>query len=715
MAKKVKVAILVVIILLISISASIIYLNSKDKTELRTIKSRRELAQFLKVEDDKNEGIKLLKHLYTMPFSFFDVFDASSIVDIGSEVLMRSSSGSSSSSSSSSSSGSSSSTPKLDPSMIKPSSTSATDTSSSKSSSKSSNKSSESSSTQESKDYSTTNIQVENVDEADITKTDGDYIYSLSEDKVIITNVMDPSNIKIEAKIQPTDDDYIPVDLILYKDELIVISESIDKTLSNTKVEIYDITKRESPVVLKDYVLYEEYYTSRCINNKLYVISCGELRIEQNANRVVTYYHENNKKKNIELNRIKYLKDVKTKKQTLISIVNLDEPKNDVDVSSYLIDISNAYVSENSIYLLNNKYEVKNDDISIKSIFGAKGIIGLFTNEYDEDEEEDELTNTECTEIYKFDIKDDGKVNYNAKTKVAGKTINQYSLDELNGHLRIALYDKNGSRIMIFDENLKQIGISDYVAKGEKMYSSRFINDKVYFVTYKTVDPLFVMDLSDEENPTILGKLKIPGYSTYLHPYDENHIIGIGMETEEQTRRDFDGDIISSTSRIVGMKMALFDVSDVNNPKQISNTVIGDRRTTSAVLTNPKALLFSKEKNLIAIPVNNYEKDFYVEDEDETYSSVVDSYTKYNKNRIAEGYLVYNIDTENGFKLKGTITHEENENKKYSSYTKTRLLRGLYIDNNLYTISEKAVKVNELDTLKQICELELLENKTKTK
>ena len=242
------------------------------------------------------------------------------------------------------------------------------------------------------------------------------------------------------------------------------------------------------------------------------------------------------------------------------------------------------------------------------------------------------------------------------------------------------------------------------------MYSSRFIGDRAYLVTYKTVDPLFVIDLSDEKNPKVLGELKIPGYSTYLHPYDENHLIGIGMETKERINRNINGTVTSTSATIVGMKMALFDISNVNNPKQISSTVIGDSRTTSAILTNPKALLFSKEKQLIAIPVNHYATDFQLNSSSDTYSSVISSYKNKSTNYIGEGYLVYNLNLEQGFKYKGLIAHENvKTNNKYSysySYT-TKLLRGMYIENNLYTVSENALKVNALDTLDLISELKI--------
>lgn len=334
--------------------------------------------------------------------------------------------------------------------------------------------SSSTNSTSSSKDYSTTNIQVENVDEADITKTDGDYIYSISENKVIISNVMDPTNVQIAAKIEPNDES-IPEDLMLYKDKLVVIAVKDDDNsyYDNTSVSIYDITDRTKPLLEKNYELYEPYYTSRCIDNTLYVISSGRLRTD--GDKIVRAYEEDHSEQEIALENIKYLKNVKTKYQTLISVVDLNEPKADINIHSYLIDISNAYVSENAIYLLDQKYEYSNDVIPLKELFGLKGVIGAFTY-YDNDD-----SSNYKTEIYKFDISKTGKIDFDTKAKVDGKTINQYSLDEKDDHLRIALYDNLGSRVVILDENLKQIGVSDYVAKGETMYSSRFIGDKVYF------------------------------------------------------------------------------------------------------------------------------------------------------------------------------------------------------------------------------------------
>lgn len=649
MKKGVKV--FIVILLIAIIIAVITIVCNKDDTELKTVKSKQELLKIY--EGDNSDLQRLLARIFCMPFSMlYHNYDVIGKADNAGSIGIDSASSTESSSSSSNT-----------------------------------------------KDYSTTNIQVENVDEADIVKTDGDYIYSISEDNVIITDVKDPKQPKVVATIQSEDDD-IPEDIILYKDKLVVISAKGNQTQRyyynnrmNTVVKIYNITSREKPVLTKSYEMYEPYYTSRCIDNVLYVISSGNLRKEDDE--IVVGYNEDNMEKELSVDKIKYLKDVKTTKQTLISTVDLNNETADIKLDSYLMNISNAYVSENAIYLLNQRYS-NDTKMPISLLFGLKGVFGL------EDYYEMYAESGYYTEIYKFDIKEN--VEYKAKTKVKGKTINQYSLDEKDNHLRIALYDNDGSRVAIFDEDLKQIGISDNVAKGEKMYSSRFIGDKVYFVTYKTIDPLFVMDLSNETKPKVLGKLKIPGYSTYLHPYDENHIIGIGMETKEIINRNSNGKVISTTAKVVGMKMALFDVSNVNSPVQISSVVIGDSRTTSAILTNPKALLFSKEKSLIAIPVNNYSQDFEVTSSN-NYETMINNYTKYGKPYNAEGYFVYNINVQDGFKLKGVITHEKTNATYY--YSNSKLLRGLYIDNNLYTVSETMIKVNELDSLKAVGELKL--------
>lgn len=668
--KKIVIIIILIIVLILSILGYKVFVNNNEEMELVEISSEEELEEIYNRDIDE---ISIPSKLLTLPFSLLVEGTTRNLASSGD--IMINSSGI-----------------QTDGFTAQESSIDSTVT------------------TQSTKEYSTTNIQVENVDEADITKTDGDYIYSLSEDKVIITDVKDETQIKIVAEIDSKNSNTIPSDLILYHDKLIVISEEMKTTSSyyysynnnnTTMVSVYDISNKEQPKEIKNYQLEQPYYTSRCIDGRLYVISSGYLKEENDE--IVTYYYEDGKQIDSGYKSIKRIKGIDTTDQTILSMLDLNNMSESVKVNSYLMDVQNAYVSENNIYLLEEKYEGSYTSTpKISSIFGFYGILGAFVddNEYDYGT---------YTYIYKFNLLEDGSIQYDKKAKEKGQTINQFSIDEYEENLRVALYNNEGSRIVIFNNEMEKIGETEKLAEGEKMYSSRFLGNKAYLVTYKTVDPLFVVDLSNPEEPQVLGELKIPGYSTYLHPYDENHLIGIGMQTEEKIYRDSSGRVTSTAAVITGMKMALFDVTDVNNPIQISDTIIGDSRTTSAILTNHKALLFSKEKQLLAIPVNNYTEDFEIESSSDEYESMVKSYTNYKKQYVSEGYFVYNINLTDGFTLKGTITHEKTKSKYYY-YNASRLLRGLYIDDNLYTVSEDYIKVNRLDDLQEISQLKIKED-----
>ncbi|MCX4275311.1 MAG: beta-propeller domain-containing protein, partial [Candidatus Gastranaerophilales bacterium] len=150
--------------------------------------------------------------------------------------------------------------------------------------------------------------------------------------------------------------------------------------------------------------------------------------------------------------------------------------------------------------------------------------------------------------------------------------------DEYDGNLRVATtngYDEESeNQLYILDENLKEIGKIENLAKGEKIYSVRFIGKIGYIVTFKQIDPLFVIDLSNPTAPVVKGELKIPGYSSYMHPYDETHIIGIGYNTKSNGY----GGVTNAN-----MKMSMFDVSDLENPKEMFNINIGEKYASSEI------------------------------------------------------------------------------------------------------------------------------------
>ena len=544
-----------------------------------------------------------------------------------------------------------------------------------------------SSSSESSSDYSKTNVQVENVDEADVIKTDGEYTYSISEDTVIIADVRDVENTRITSRLKPTSG--IPVDLLLYDKYLIVIGRDSSRK-NSTDVEIYNVEDKNKIEKVKSYEISKSYKTSRILNGKLYIVSSG--RLSKNSDQKIEIdYKEDGSSKDINLKKMYYFKDKSSDYETVISNVNLDDISNSTfDVQAYLMDVDYIYMSENNLYIANWNY--KEDENSVLKLFGFKGIFSMMDDEnYDKE-----------TTIVKLGINEDGSVSYVGKANLDGSAINQFSFDEYNSNLRVALEDDEKSRIVVLNKKMKQIGVSEVVGEGESMYSSRFVGDRAYLVTFKYTDPLFTFDLSNPKNPKLLGELKMPGYSTYIHPYDENHLIGIGVQTEEVVVRDSQGEIRGSNTYVTGLKMAIFDVTDVNNPKQLSDVTIGNKNTKSPILTNHKALLFSKEKGIIAIPVNSYSSPITEQTVSTTdVEKLVDKYNSgSSSDYISEGYLIYNIDTENGISLKGVIEHSS-ANKNTKSYG-SQVLRGLYIKDSLITISQHVLKVNDLQTLKEI-------------
>lgn len=201
----------------------------------------------------------------------------------------------------------------------------------------------------------------------------------------------------------------------------------------------------------------------------------------------------------------------------------------------------------------------------------------------------------EKTVIHKIAI-NQGNLEYQNFGEVTGQALNQFSMDENNGYFRIATTknqtwpqfaedDRKASynNLYVLDKDLKTVGSVENLAEGEQIYSVRFMQDRAYMVTFKQMDPLFVIDLKDPKAPKVLGKLKIPGFSNYLHPYDENTLIGLGRDTKEN---EWGG----ATNG--GVKLSLFDVSDVENPKEIDSYVIGDSGASSIALDDHKAFFF---------------------------------------------------------------------------------------------------------------------------
>jgi len=384
---------------------------------------------------------------------------------------------------------------------------------------------------------------------------------------------------------------------------------------------------------------------------------------------------------------IRYFPESPEPNYLLIGGINLDKPEQAMQVSTYLGAGENVYASTEHLYVAVTNYE------DAGTLFNRRP---LASN----------------TALYKFAL-NDGTTEYLAKGEVPGRILNQFSMDEHDGYFRVATTtgevwrsDEHTSRnnLYILDETLSLAGKIEDIAPGEKIYSVRFMGDRGYLVTFKKVDPLFVLDLKNPQEPKILGKLKIPGYSDYLHPYDENHLIGFGKDAVEASWEGKPGSGPNTTAFYQGMKIALFDVRDVSNPIEKFSLVIGDRGTDSELLHNHKALLFSKEKNLLAFPI--------------TVSEIPES-VKQNPQRDVtrygdftfQGAYVYELDLAKGFTLRQKITHLTKEDLLKAGdgwYESGRNVeRILYIGDTLYTLSRSLITAHEIGSYDQVGSLAL--------
>ena len=570
-------------------------------------------------------------------------------------------------------------------------------------------------------DYSTTNVQVQGVDEADIVKTDGEYLYQVNNDKIVIAKIYPSDAMKMTKTIKLADENLYPMELYVDKERLIVIGTSTNDipiarpaekriaiypprySYGTVKLIEYDIKDKANINKSREIELEGNYLSSRKIGDKLYLIS----------NKYIDYYHimneggENNTPSyrdtamneefvNIPLDKIAYFPDCVGNNYLIVAGVDLGKPKEGVNVSTYLGSGENIYASTENLYVALTKHVSKPKDPVIYDSANPKSIA---PNYYDIE-----------TLIYRFAL-NGGKLDYTAKGTVPGNILNQFSMDENDGYFRIATTkgdiwrnDENTSKnnLYVLDDELKIVGSIEDIAPGEKIYSVRFMGDRAYMVTFKTVDPLFVIDLKDAKNPKILGALKIPGYSDYLHPYDENHIIGFGKDAVEVVHKDNNGNEVGRMAYYLGMKIAIFDVTDVNNPKEMFTEKIGDRGTDSELLNNHKALLFSKEKNLMAFPVTVLE----VKDKDKGISpNTMPEYGSF----AFQGAYVYNIDLIHGFTLKSKISHINDEEYLKSGGdwygSNKNVERILYISDDLYTISKGMVKAHDINSMKQKGEL----------
>jgi len=545
-------------------------------------------------------------------------------------------------------------------------------------------------------DYSTTNIQVAGVDEADIVKNDGKYIYTVSGNKIVIVDGYPVESASILSEI---DVNGTPQEMFINGNKLIIFGQkayTYYKTYEDVEImprpyysqqmfiKVYDVSDRSDPVVARDILFDGSYFNSRMIGDYAYVLIKSQLPYEPDDIEMPEIQEDGVAKPACGCADVYYF-DYPDNSYSITTIlsVNTQNDEQEVESKNFLLgSAQNIFVSPHNIYVTYTR--------------GTYGIVPL--------PEEGSSVPSEKTVIHKISI-ENGNINYEQGGEVPGRVLNQFSMDENNGYFRIATTIGRVSRmsgsttstnnVYILNEALNIVGKVEDLAPGEQIYSARFMGNRAYLVTFRKIDPLFVIDLTEPANPKVLGKLKIPGYSDYLHPYDENHIIGIGKEAIGAEEGDF--------AWYQGVKLSLFDVTDVTKPIELSKYEIGDRGTDSNALHDHKAFLFSKSKGIIVIPIT------LAEINEEQYPEGVPPYQ--HGSFVWQGAYVLNIDLVNGITLRGRVTHLDDEEyflkSGYYFYTPYSVKRSLYMEDNLYTLSNKMIKMNNLNTLDEVNKIEL--------
>lgn len=521
-------------------------------------------------------------------------------------------------------------------------------------------------------DFSTTNLQVTGVDESDIVKTDGHYIYIATGDKVQIVDAstdtprqlgsitpelngnmdrireMYVSDGRLLLIVQTEDTDGLELadeDFYAKKDIMVDIAYNPIRANSiHTQVLTYDITSPAGAKLIGTFTQDGSYNSSRKIGDQVYLFTdYGYPMIypfyrtylyadedgaqqKQNEKEAITLTQEEVKDqlpkiqgRTIPENCI-YLPKEGTDSGVLISSMNVKEPEKVTDQKMIFSGYSTLYVTKDSIILYCTDYDVASD--------------------------------SGRTKLTKFAI-GDGKITADCAESVPGYIEDTFAIHEnKDGYLYVLTtdYTMNGTtnQLFVLDQRLKIHGKIKHIADGENVYAARFVDEIGYFVTYRNMDPLFTVDFSDPANPTLIGELEIPGFSDYLQFWDDTHLIGVG---EERKAKD---------SEFIGIKVSLYDISDPTNVKESAKIVLDDACYAPAQY-NYKALLADSGKNVIA---------FLTQDKGDTY-------------QISQ--RIFSV--QDGALKKAAVDRISKEEWDYS----TDSYRNLYIGDKLYLVREGLV------------------------
>jgi len=541
--------------------------------------------------------------------------------------------------------------------------------------------------------YTGTNVQETGVDESDMLKTDGHYFYIARQDTVVVVAAADPMQIAGSMTVGG----YVS-SLYLYDHTLVVLYTPSDgggvywgeigmvaddftgfpgwiPMRAANGVALFDISNPALPVLIRKVEVDGRLVSSRRVDNRLFVIqqflpnipypcSTGCFQ-DMQLNELIPHFKEFDRSgEPLPEQRLvgfrHFYRPGLDGGGSIVSVLtfDLDDPQAEFERLGVVADAEIVYASTQSLYLAATQWDW---EAPVENEWGQQ------------------------TLILKYDLTGDDVEGRGFRT-VKGRILNQFSLGEHEGTLRIATTTGStwgwgpSSKNHVFclqskDDKLEIVGKLENIAPGEQLYSARFIGERGFLVTFLNIDPLFTLDLSDPTSPAMVGELKVPGYSTYLHPWGEDLLIAIGKDAKVEYGQAF----------YQGVQLSVFDISDFADPQLLHSEIIGTRGTDSEALNNHKAFTFWDENGLLAIPIDLHEHN----------TSPAEPWSR--GSHIFSGLYVYRVDTAAGFDLLGRIRTAED------AYTHA-WTRGVFIEDTVYAVTSEAVFSGETENIEETIE-----------
>ncbi|CAN5876175.1 beta-propeller domain-containing protein [soil metagenome] len=552
-----------------------------------------------------------------------------------------------------------------------------------------------------SQSFSETNVQVEGVDEPDIVKTDGERIVMLSEGMLIVVDVTGSEPVitgRLHLGNRSVQSLFLSGDRVLLFGSLWTTfhplarpGDLIAPQYQSPSMELVEVDISGDPTVVRSMTIDGLFVSGRMVGDTIRLVSSSGpvglewsfpegtgLRAEQQAveenkeiirrstpDNWIPYYivsdangRTTDQGTLFDCNRASHPEEFAGLSMLSVVTIDLGNGLDVIDSTGVLANGSTVYASAESLYVATQNWETWR--------WGMEGIA-------------DEQPETVTTDIHKFDISDPTVTTYLSTGTVEGYLLNQFAMDEHNGHLRVASttspswwgsgFETESLVTVLADSGqgrLSQVGVVDGLGQTEQIYSVRFMGDMAYVVTFRQTDPLYTLDLSDPAAPEVVGELKILGYSAYLHPIDEGLLLGIGQDATD-------------TGQIQGTQVSLFDVSDPANPTRVDQITLSEG-SSSQVEYDHHAFLFWEPTGLAMVPVQQW---FWDEDKEDVFFGAV------------------------GFKLDGAdlsevrrFAHPGGDSQEWD--WRAQITRSIVVSDKLYTISNKGIMSSDVATLDEL-------------